>query len=290
MKPLFKCVITKDQVINFYIEKRMISLNHLTFGKAIGSIWLPIAFLFLFVFQSQGQINYSGKQGLMHIPTAEVLPDGTFSMASLYVPQDYAFRRPGYFNQIFVASLTVIPRISIHFQLNRAYPIGNRPPARQGIGERQLDLSYLLLQEKKIRPALVLALTAPFSVFSPTASMALVASKNYTLGKIKLQPTMGFGLPFDIVREPERGKNNDLFNQFQVTKKASTDYLSGPFAGFKVSYQNRFGLMGEYTGNTVHVGGYLKIANRLTLQSGYLGNNKWTFAATFQTSLLKKDD
>jgi len=260
------------------------------FGTTRGGFWLPFVFFFILSSVGIGQVTISGKKGLLLIPTAEVLEDGTFSIAGMYVPEEAGFgRRPGYNNQIIVGSLTILPRLSVHFQFIHDRPTGNLPVLPQGLGDRQLDFTYVMVLEKGWRPAVALAATFPISKFAPTSSTALVASKNWALTpEWAIQGTAGYGIPVYFFRDESNLNNANFLTKVRVGRKDRSDYLVGGFVGLKLAYRQHAGVMAEWTGQQFHVGAYATVAKRLTLQGGRLSAGAWTASVSYQTPLVKK--
>ena len=132
--------------------------------------------------------------------------------------------------------------------------IANRPSstARHGIGDRQLDFRFRILQEKKYRPSVVFGWTPPGSVSPLLAHDYFVATKNFNpkLGKFSL--TLGYGLPFVW------DKNEDytsILNYLILKNKANFidgGYLSGFFGGISYEPVTFAGFMMEYDTHTIN--------------------------------------
>lgn len=260
------------------------------FGTTRGGFWLPFVF-FIWVFSAgYGQVNISGKRGLMFIPTAEAMPDGAFLLQAAYLPASQSFfARNIHSNTNYVASLQVLPRVGVQFFINRA----NAPTSqfKQGLGDRQIDFSFLLIKETKTLPAVSLITTFPFAIFPPLSMGALVATKNVELGAFHIQPTLGWDNPWVLYRDEDNLNNSRFFSEFTFKRKVKGErggqFLFGPFGGLKVSYRHHAGLMAEWTGQQFHVGAYATVAKRLTLQGGRLSAGAWMASVSYQTPLVK---
>lgn len=276
---------TKVQVTKIF----MTFLSNMMFGTTRGGFWLPFVFFFIVTAVGFGQVTVSGKKGLLMIPTAEVLEDGTFSLMGAYIPEKQRFGgRPGYNNQIIAGSLTVLPRLSVHFQFIHDRPTGNLPVRPQGLGDRQLDFTYLMVKEKDWRPSVALAATFPISKFAPTSSTALVATKHWeVMSDWQIQGTLGYGVPVYFYRDESNLNNYNFLTKVRLGRKDRDDYLVGGFGGLKVSYRHHAGLMAEWTGQQFHVGAYATVAKRLTLQGGRLSAGAWMASVSYQTPLVK---
>lgn len=258
------------------------------FGTTRGGFWLPFVFFIWVLSAGYGQVNISGKRGLLMIPTAELQKDGTFSLGGAWLPPDLGFSRKGYNTQIITGSITFVPRLSIHFQLIKQVETGNLPKLQQGLGDRQLDFTYLMVKEKDWRPSVALAATFPISKFAPTSSTALVATKHWeVMSDWQIQGTVGYGAPVYFYRDESNLNNYNFLTKVRVGRKDRDDYLVGGFGGLKVSYRHHAGLMAEWTGQQFHVGAYATVAKRLTLQGGRLSAGAWMASVSYQTPLVK---
>lgn len=274
------------------MKKRItIFLSNMMFGTTRGGFWLP--FVFFMQFQtSVAQVNIAGKKGLMLIPTAEASADGTFTFSALTVPPPYSFVRQNqlYGNVIYVAGLTVLPRLDIQFQFINLYPTNNAPRLPQGLGDRQLDFRYLLVKETKKRPSVAIAATFPFSKFAPTSSTTWVATKTWRADKdVQIQLSAGYGLPVYFFRDESNLNNYNFTTLMRVGKKnPETDYLAGEFGGVKVSYRHKVGVMSEWDGQKVNVGAYAVVGQRLILQAALLAGKQLGWGVTYQTPLRQE--
>ncbi|MFN3587886.1 MAG: YjbH domain-containing protein [Spirosomataceae bacterium] len=272
-------------------KRNTIFLSNMMFGTTRGGFWLPFVFL-MSVQLAVAQVNIAGKKGLMLIPTAEATADGTFTLSALTIPPPYSFVQQNqlYGNVIYVAGLTVLPRLDIQFQFINVYATNNAPKIPFGLGDRQLDFRYLLVKETKKRPSVAVAATFPFSKFAPTSSTTLVATKTWWADKdFQVQLSAGYGLPVYFFRDESNLNNYNFTTLMRVGKKnPDTDYLVGEFGGVKLSYRQKVGVMGEWDGQKVNVGAYAVIGQRLTLQTALLAGKKLGWGVTYQTPLRRE--
>lgn len=269
----------------------MTFLSNMMFGTTRGGFWLPFVFFFWANLAGFGQVNISGKKGLMFIPSAEPMPDGTFQLQAAYLPSSQSFfLRDRYSNTNYNASLQVLPRVGVQFLINRV----NAPTSqvRQGLGDRQVDFTLLLVKETNVLPYVSVIATFPFAIFPPMSMGAIVATKNISAGDLGIQTTVGWDSPWVMYRDEDNSNNARFFSSFTIRKKEKGErggqFLYGPFAGLKVGYRQRAGFMAEWTGQQFHVGAYATVAKRLTLQGGRLSAGAWMASIAYQTPLVKK--
>ncbi|MEZ0485110.1 YjbH domain-containing protein [Fibrella aquatica] len=239
-----------------------------------------------FPMATQAQLNISGKPGLIYIPSAEQTEDGTFSIGYKYNPRDYAFK----FNRtnsesITHINLTVLPRLDIN--INLLNPNGGIAFKRRGIGDRQVDLKYVMLTETEKRPSVAVILSAPFGVDNSMLTHAIVATKHTALSKtIDAAFTVGYGSPYTVGR---RVNLNNILADFRVLDKRDLayTYLVGPFGGAKLSLANKGGVMVEWDSKHLNVGGYVTLFKHLTVQAGLLNGEQLTVGTSYTTNLLR---
>jgi len=246
---------------------------------------------------SLAQVNISGKPGLMNIPTARILADGTFQIGYHYNPSNYDPRindpnkvvsnnvtfQSG---SIYYATLAVLPRLEIN--LNIFHVNGELPLKARGIGDRQLDVKYAVLTESNRRPSVALILSTPFGVDNSLVTYAVAATKNYTLSEsISAELTAGFGSPYYFDRSDNKGNNFDIFSNYKLHNKNErpNPYLSGPFGGVAIRYNQKVGGMIEWDSRHLNLGAYAKLFDRWTIQAGVINFDQVTFGTSYATSL-----
>ncbi|MBC3789120.1 YjbH domain-containing protein [Spirosoma utsteinense] len=237
-----------------------------------------------------GQVNVSGKAGLLYIPSAELTEDGTFSIGYTYNPPDYAFR----FNKknsesICFVNLVLLPRLEVN--LNLLMPNGPIGFSGRGIGDRQVDLKYVVLTEGKIRPSVAVILSAPFGIDNSLITNALVATRHVVLSKsVTAVITAGMGSPYSIYRASVKNdRNEDIFSGYSLRdkRKLPYHYLSGPFGGVKLTVVQTGGLMVEWDSQHLNVGAYARLFKRWTIQAGLLNGDQLTVGTSYAVPLLR---
>jgi hypothetical protein len=242
--------------------------------------------------QTYGQINLSGKPGLIYTPSAVQTENGLFRFGYNYNPMSYALRgRDKNAERILYASVSLFSRLEIN--INFLQMISNsRRKVKEGLGDRQLDLRYLVLKERKNRPSLAIVLTTPFTIDGAMLTHALVATKNFALSNdLKLETSVGYGSPYYLYRNSSTLKDDGMFSNFKWQKKSEdkyhNHYLQGPFGGAVLHYRTYGGLMAEYDSKHINVGVYGKLFKSWTLQAGLINGDKFTFGTSYAINLAK---
>ncbi len=251
-----------------------------------------LSFLLLFCCSLvKGQVNLVGKPGLIYTPSARESPDGQLSFGYNYNPIRYSLRKRGKNpEQILFANLTFLKRFDINFLLLQSRATKTRP-VREAIGDRQIDLRYLILKEKANWPSLAVMVSTPFTTDGAMLTHALVATKNFQLKTDWiLEVSAGYGSPYYLYRDDSNLKNTSVLTNFAWQKKSEDSYknmyLEGPFAGVGLHYRNVGGLMAEWDGQQMNIGAYGRIFKRWTVQAALLNFDQVSFGTSFAFSLL----
>jgi Exopolysaccharide biosynthesis protein YbjH len=232
------------------------------------------------------QVNVSGKAGLLYIPSAVVPEDGLVTAGYVYNPMNYAIK----FNRtnsesIFFVNVVVLPRLEVNVNLLR--PNGSIPFKAGGIGDRQLDVKYAVLTERKKRPSVAVILSAPFGVDNSLLTHAVVATKHMTVTKrIEAGLTLGMGSPYSIGR---RTNANDILSDFKLRDKRERPYhyLTGPFGGVNLSLDKKAGLLVEWDSQHLNVGAYATLFRHWTVQAGLLNGDQVMLGTSYALQLLR---
>ncbi|SOD98340.1 YjbH domain-containing protein [Spirosoma fluviale] len=242
-----------------------------------------------------GQINISGKSGLMYIPSADVQEEGTFTVGYAYSPSRYAIKYNRTNSEsIYFISLVVLSRLEINVNLLRPNGMAPRSSvgfAAEGIGDRQIDLKYVFMTEKTRWPSVALILSAPFGIDNSLITNALVATKHVKLSKIiDAGFTVGMGSPYSLYRSGVKNEeNSDIFTGYTLKDKRDKPYyyLAGPFGGVNLSVANKAGLMFEWDSQHVNIGLYARLVRHWTLQAGLVNGDQLTFGTSYSLNLLQ---
>lgn len=231
------------------------------------------------------QTTIFGKTGLIYIPTATRTGDGTFQFGYHYNPIRYGFRYKGQNSEsISFVNLTLLPRLEININLLQYN--SHKVLDQKGIGDRQLDIKYLILTETSRRPAIAAIISPPFGINSSVSADVLVATKTFKLApRVFAEVTAGFGSPFYF----QRGNkvNNDIFEDMRLGKKKnlSYQYLSGPVGGVNLRLDRQAGLMLEWDSQRFNMGVYGRLFKRWTVQAGLLNFDQITFGTSYALNL-----
>lgn len=230
-------------------------------------IRLILFFLLAFPFLAQSQFTLTGPRGMVNVPHAEVLEDENF-MFGMHTNNEsfhliaYGDDRPS--GSEYISSLTFgfLERINLTLMLSRIF---GDPMQRVGdlasIGDRSMQITFLLLKEKKHLPSIVVNIADPFySTNQFLTGNHILASKTLELGKDhELKGTLGYGIPYLMVFAGQKNR---------ILAKKESPYLTHLFGG--VSYQYlpanlQFSL--EYDGWNVNSGLGVTLWDRLSLQA-----------------------
>ena len=256
-----------------------------------GSVMLSFFLLFL-GFHSSAQVNLSGKPGLIFTPSAVETEDGLFRFGYNYNPIKYALRRRGRNpERVLYANVTILKRLEINASLLQMIDT-DQNKVKEAIGDRQLDIRYLILKEKAKQPSLALVLTTPFTVDGAMLTHALVATKNFQIQKdFKLETSVGYGSPYYLYRDESNLTNSNMLSNFAWQKKSEdrykNHYLQGPFGGAVLHYKNWGGVMAEWDSKHLNVGAYARLFKCWTIQAGWLNADQITVGTSVAVNLLK---
>lgn len=251
-------------------------------------ILLPFLLILYVSTSLHAQMNFSGKPGLLNIPTAVENKSGSFIFGYAYNPIKYSFRRNGQQSEsIYYVNLTMLSRLDINLNLMRMN--GKTRHQDKGIGDRQLDFRYLILKEKKYQPALALYLSMPFAIDNSFTTNALVATKTFRFHThFSAQITAGYGSPYYLKRNESEKTNSGIFNNIKLQDKDKENrykYLSGPIGGLNLSYKNKAGLLLEWDSRHFNVGAYGKLFKKWTIQAGVINLDQVTFGTSYALNL-----
>jgi len=252
-----------------------------------GNIVLPLLVILLFAFSANAQMNVSGKPGLLFVPSAVESKPGSFIFGLAYNPVDYSFRRNGYNSEnTYFINLTILPRLDINLNLMRMN--GELRKQDKGIGDRQLDIKYLILREKKYQPSMAILVSAPFGIDNSFTTNALVLTKTLSLSpKFTAEVTAGIGSPYYFQRDDSEKSNSNIFGNLELKNKKDLKYryLSGPIGGIKLGYNKKGGLMVEWDSQHLNIGAYGTLFKKWTIQAGVLDFSQITFGTSYALNL-----
>lgn len=262
-----------------------------SFTNYYNQVLKKAAFFCLFAFIttfSNAQTTIFGKTGLMYVPTATQTNDGNFQFGYHYNPIRYGFRYKGHSSEsISFVNLTLLPRLEINANLLQYN--GPKNLDQRGIGDRQLDIKFLILTETAKRPAIAAVFSPPFGINSSVSGDVIVATKTFKFApRVVAEVTAGIGSPFYI----QRGNkvNNDIFANMKLRKKKdlSYQYLSGPVGGVNLRLDRQVGVMFEWDSQQFNMGVYGRLFKRWTIQVGLLNFDQVTFGTSYALNLLQK--
>ncbi len=255
-----------------------------------GQYILLLTCLFLFSGkEGRAQRNLSGKPGLIYIPDAEEIADGTWTLGYNYNPINYSLRKnQKWSEQILYTDLALLPGLNLTFLLLQGRENGKRVKT-EALGDRQFDLRLQLMKEKRYRPSMALVMSSPFNIDAALQTHVLVATKTIIQKKWVASITAGIGSPYYFYRDESNLNNGNIFSNFRLQKKSEdrygNNYLTGLFGGFKIGYSDHIHLMMEWDGQKVNTGLHALFFKRINLQASVLNFDQFTYGISLQQSL-----
>ncbi|WP_229254301.1 YjbH domain-containing protein [Dyadobacter sp. NIV53] len=250
-----------------------------------GSFLLPFLILILTTMPAIAQLNITGKPGLIYTPGASFNEEGAFLFGGNYKPKKYSFRRNNsYSENTYFLNLTLLKRLEIGLNLTRSNGVGKI----SGIGDRQLDVKYLLVKEGKVMPAVAIIVSAPFSINNSFTTNAVVASKSVPLSAdLYADFSAGYGSPYYLLRNDSEKSNYNIFNdmKWKMKKDLSYAYLSGMFGGVNLHYRNNGGLLLEWDSQQINMGAYAVLFKKWTVQAALLNFDRISFGTSYALNL-----
>lgn len=279
-------VITKVVEINIFNCTLKERAKKLILLKTLLVFWLVSS-------QVYAQRNISGKPGYFNVPSAARIEDGLLCLGYTYNPKAYSLRSPGKLpEQILYANLVILPNLDVTFSLLQMRSNGKRLKS-EALGDRQFDIRWRAIKEKKYMPAIAFVLTNPFTIDGAMITQAIVATKQLQINQLwKAELTGGYGSKYYIGRNEKNANNGNVFSKFIILNK-STDifknrYLVGAIAGGKLVFKNKIGVMAEWDGLKLNGGAFVQLLKHLNFQAGMLNGDQWMFGASFQGNLNAK--
>ncbi len=213
-------------------------------------------------------------------------------MGALYNPKAYALGAVDRNAEIIMfANLTILPRLDININVLKAISTPQYPIIKD-LGDRQLDIRYLLLKEKRHQPSVAIIMSSPFTVDALMLTHVIVATKTLKLNSgWQAKMTLGLGSPYFVYRNASVSNNSSVFTSFKWQKKSeyrhNNHYLVGLFGGIRLDFREKVGLMLEYDSQRPNVGVYARLFERWNIQAGLINFDKLTFGTAYSFALSK---
>lgn len=250
---------------------------------------------------SKGQNTQNGLHGMIAVPIAQApvysgiqLGIQTNSRNFKFYPSKFistaknnfgVWRSPANNEIIYFVSLNFIPRTNLILGVLR--DIDKADTLFQGIGDRSLQISYLVLEESKFKPAIQISLVDPFfSVNAYQVTNHLIASKHILKSKnFKMITTLGIGTKkrLTLKRNSNQIKLELVNNR---TSEYNFNYLVGLFGGVHLQYSKFLKASLEYDSHKVNFGIETSIFNKqLDLELNLLALKYPCFGIAYSTKL-----
>jgi len=252
---------------------------------------IGVLVLLLFSLPLFSQTNLSGKPGMLYVPSALEQKDGDFRFGYNYNPIHYGLRGPKKNpEQILFAHLAILPRLELSLTLLQMLDSPKRNVS-EGIGDRNMDIRYLLLKETKKHPSVAIIMSVPFTVDGAMLTHVVVATKQFQLNKaLALETTLGLGSPYFVYRNRTTFQNDSFLTGFTWQKKSTwrfpNQYLVGLFGGAILHYQKKAGIIAEYDSQRLNLGAYVTFFRKWTVQAGLLNGDQLMFGTSYATNLF----
>ncbi len=215
-----------------------------------------------------GQSTQTGLNGFVAVPMAKVFDDNKIifnfqSNNAVYKFVTESNRKPPFNNEhIYSVNLGFFPRLNIMLSVVRDRE--NIQPVRQGVGDRSIQISYQVLKESKITPAIVINLTDPFlSTRQYQNTNHLVASKNLEFGTNKFTGSIGYGVPY-YVRWSWNSQEREIIKNDAV-------FLTNWFGGIQFTHRNNKFCSLEFDGQKINWGSGIIWFDKLVTEFNLLG-------------------
>lgn len=224
--------------------------------------------LIIISYVSLSQTNQTGLKGMVAVPIAEVMDSDEIGIGLQTNAGQYKFiinsnRKPPYNSeQAYFVNLGFLPRLN--FLLAVVRDVDKSDTIRQGIGDRSIQISGLLLKETTFKPSLVLNVADPF--FSSNQyqnTNHVVASKRIRIAtKQEITASLGYGFPYYLIW---RGQEN------RELVKTDNTFLTNFFWGIQWSYNEQIYSSFEHDGQKLNLGSGLLLFEKLSLEFNLLG-------------------
>ena len=253
---------------------------------------LPLLLVLVSVEVGCCQVNLSGKPGLIYVPSAAFTEDGLLTVGVNYNPAKYALSETGKnAERVLFANLTILPRLDIGVSLLKPLATTQHPVIKD-IGDRQLDVKYLLFKEKRFFPSVAVIMSSPFTIDASMLTHVVVGSKTVEWnGGWKTVLTAGVGSPYFVYRRASLYTNSNIFSSFKWQKKSEylhdNHYLVGLFGGLQLDFRRKAGFMLEYDSQHLNAGVYANLFKRWNVQAGLLNFDRVAFGTAYSFALLK---
>lgn len=227
-----------------------------------------------------GQVNLLGKPGLVHTPHPFAPSTERFISTVTYTPRESAINYFvfEYSDEVMVSGyLPLTERLFLGFNLTYLPQLSEKV----GIGDRHVDISWLILKETNgWLPSLMLVVTPPFSASSFLSQDLLVAGKSFALGSGEVAVSAGYASPF-------------FFHEgsFLAKEDVGVSYLIGAFGGISYRPIPSLGLTMEVDGRHTNLAAHYAYKDKLSLKVNWLALRSLGFqvSASFPLSFQPRE-
>lgn len=234
-----------------------------------GNAWLAAFVLCLFCAPAFCQNNLTGKPGLIHSPHPFITDDSRFVSTVTFTPRDHSvnYFMFEYSDEVMVSGfLPLSKRLFLNFNLTYLPRLADRV----GVGDRHLDLSWLIVKENGgWYPSVMVTVTAPFGQASFLSQDLLVVGKSFAFGSGSVALSAGYASPLFFFE-----------GKYIRKKQFGVRYLSGGFAGLTYRPIPAVGLQAEYHGQGTHFSLFYLYEDKVSLTINWLELQSFGFQMT----------
>jgi hypothetical protein len=224
-----------------------------------------VILLFCLQWSVRAQVESSlyGHNGLISIPTAQIIEDGQVVFGTGYIPKPFGVVEGTYKdNQIVFVTIGYLPFMELTFGTVR---IINEP---WGIGDRTSAFRFRLMKEKRYIPQITVGLHDPFGGIAEDwaqflTACYLVSSKNIISEPVQVRGHFGYGVDW---------------------LKAAHYRLLGAFGGADVRYKF-LSLMAEYDTEHYNYGIRISLFSHLQYSLVWLDGKTMTWGGNLSFNL-----
>ena len=235
--------------------------------------WFKIAILLfgtLAQFKAVRAQTLLGIPGLVHVPTADFMRDGTFYVGCSFLPrQTLSYSNYSRDGLVLFSSLTFLPYIEVDLKFTKQL---GRSAGQGHTVDRSPSIRFKVLSERRSRPAVVIGLHDVYSTVQDGharhfGATYVVLGKRFPISKFLIAPSLGYG--FDAFK----GQNKSLL---------------GLFGGVRIRsvYFRRAALLFEYDSNNVNVGADLYMDRTFRIKCGLLNFQYFSASASMHFDLF----
>jgi len=238
-------------------------------------IQIQCIILLITIHPAVSQYTLTGLRGMVSVPHAEIVEDRGVMVGMQTSDRKYKLHQSNSSEnvgneKIYSINIGFIKRINILVNLTRVDGVRDS----LGIGDREAQLTYLLVKERNKFPSIALNVSLPdISGQQYLAGNHLVATKGLQVSPHwEVKSSVGYGIPYIYSSE---GASSELF----IRKR--TDFLTGIFGGMEWTYDEMVSVSMEYDGRSWNTGISALVVDQLSLDLNLQGMHRFEFGINY---------